>query len=284
MSSSIAILVGIRLNRPTDPWPWLLFAAGQGLFWAGDILTYNYPAIFGMEVPFPSWGDPVYLAVYPCLVAGLLLVVRRRTPGRDTGNLIDSLIIAIGAGTISWVLLLSPIAASSDSDLEQKLVGLAYPILDLVLVGVVVRMLVGAGKRPLSLYLLAAAAAAVLITDGAYSYVSYYKHGSYGRIVGCGAPIAGRSRACGKHVVQCRDLELRIPDHGVVDLVSLGFFNIRRPFAVIADRIHAQPEDLAIALLKFGLYTGHVAQLSCADRSEVLRVENRIAQPSPIHW
>jgi diguanylate cyclase (GGDEF)-like protein/PAS domain S-box-containing protein len=172
LSAPIVVLIGIRVNRPPHALPWLLFAAGLGFFVAGDILTYNYPAIFGTEVPFPSLGDPLYLAVYPCLVAGLLLVVRSRMPGRDMGSLIDSLIIAIGVGTVSWVLLLAPIASAADSTLDQKLIGMAYPILDLVLLGVVVRLLVSAGRRPASLYLLTAAALSVLVTDSVYSYIS----------------------------------------------------------------------------------------------------------------
>jgi diguanylate cyclase (GGDEF)-like protein/PAS domain S-box-containing protein len=172
LSSPIAILLGIRIHHPAQRLPWFLFAAGQALFVAGDIITYNYPTFFGTEIPFPSVGDPVYLAVYPCLIGGLLLVVRSRMPGRDLGSLIDSLIIALSAGTVSWVLLLSPIATAADSSLDQKLVGMAYPFLDLVLLGVVVRLLVGAGRRTPSLYLMACAASALLVTDGVYSFVS----------------------------------------------------------------------------------------------------------------
>jgi diguanylate cyclase (GGDEF)-like protein/PAS domain S-box-containing protein len=172
LSSPIAILVGIRIHRPARRLPWWLFAAGQSLFVAGDIVTYNYTAIFGTEIPFPSIGDPIYLAVYPCLIGGLVLIVRGRMPGRDLGSLIDSVIIAISAGTVSWVLLLSPIATAADATLDQKAIGMAYPILDLVLLGVVVRLLAGAGRRSPSLYLMACAASALLVTDGFYSFVS----------------------------------------------------------------------------------------------------------------
>ena len=95
--------------------------------------------------------------------------------GFDDGGHAALLIVAgpaIGAGTISWVLLLSPIATAADSSLEQKIVAMAYPVLDLILLGVVVRLVVGAGRRPPSLYLLVFAAIAVFITDGVYGFIS----------------------------------------------------------------------------------------------------------------
>jgi diguanylate cyclase (GGDEF)-like protein/PAS domain S-box-containing protein len=172
ISSPVAILVGIRLHRPADQMPWFLFAIGQALFVAGDVITYNYPALFGSDIPFPSIGDPIYLAVYPCLIGGILLVTRRRVPGRDMGSLIDALIFAVSAGAVSWALLLSPIAAVADSSLDQKAVAMAYPILDLVLLGVLARLLAGGGRRTQSLYLMACAACALLLTDAVYSFVS----------------------------------------------------------------------------------------------------------------
>ena len=63
--------------------------AGSALFWLGDLYTYSYPHLLGAEVPFPSLGDALYLAVYPVLMAGLLLLVRRRSAGRDRSGLVD---------------------------------------------------------------------------------------------------------------------------------------------------------------------------------------------------
>src|ERR671925_2315298 len=78
LSPVVAILVGLRLYRPKSSGPWLCFAIGFTLFWCGDLYTYSYPRLFGADVPFPSPGDAAYVAVYPALMAGLLLLVRRR--------------------------------------------------------------------------------------------------------------------------------------------------------------------------------------------------------------
>ena len=80
LSSSVAIAVGVYLHRPRAWAAWMLFVLGQFLFFAGDLYTYGYPQLTGADVEFPSPGDAIYLTVYPALVAGLLLLVRRRNP------------------------------------------------------------------------------------------------------------------------------------------------------------------------------------------------------------
>jgi membrane protease YdiL (CAAX protease family) len=88
LSSSVAIAVGIYLHRPKARAAWILFIVGNFLFFAGDLYTYSYPKLFGVEVEFPSLGDAIYLTVYPALVAGLFVLVRRRNPRGDRAGVI----------------------------------------------------------------------------------------------------------------------------------------------------------------------------------------------------
>ena len=172
LSSPIAILIAVRMWDPEHKAPWYLFALGQTFFVAGDVITYNYDKFFGTDLPFPSIGDALYLAVYPCLIAGILMLVRRRNPGKDREGFIDSLVVAVGIGTISWVFLMSPIAHDFGSTVIQRLVSMSYPFMDLMLLTVVVRLAMGAGKRAPAFYAMAGAAVALFATDFVYSYIS----------------------------------------------------------------------------------------------------------------
>ena len=172
LSSPVAIVVAVRLWKPNARAPWYLFALGQTFFVVGDVITYNYSDFFGTDLPYPSIGDVAYLLVYPCLVGGLLQLIRQRSPGRDRDSVIDSLIVAIGVGTVQWVFLMSPVAHDSTSTLIQKLVGMAYPFMDLILLTAVVRLAMGAGKRAPSMYLMGAAGLALFLTDTVYTYIS----------------------------------------------------------------------------------------------------------------
>ena len=83
LSPVVAILAGVRMHRPASPGPWRWFAVGFALFWFGDLYTYSYPLLLDGDVPFPSLGDGAYLLVYPALITGLVLLVRRRRSRAD---------------------------------------------------------------------------------------------------------------------------------------------------------------------------------------------------------
>lgn len=170
-ASVVAILVGVRLHKPRRRLPWYLFAAGQAMFIMGDVITYNYPKLFHHEIPFPSIGDFFYLAVYPCLIAGILVLVKERSPGRDWPGLIDSLIISIGAALISWEFLMAPYASDHSLTLLVKMTSIAYPMADVLLLAVVVRLAVAGGRRESTFYLLVFGSVALLATDAAYGWI-----------------------------------------------------------------------------------------------------------------
>jgi diguanylate cyclase (GGDEF)-like protein/PAS domain S-box-containing protein len=170
-SAAVAILIGVRLNRPRVAAAWYLFAAGLVLFVSGDVITYNYERIFQTVAPFPSIGDALYLAVYPVLVAGLVVLVRARNPGRDRPALIDALVITIGVGVLSWVFLMAPNASNSALSVLQKVTSIAYPLGDLLLAGMIVRLAVGSGNRTVAFYLLIGSIVSLLLTDSKYTYI-----------------------------------------------------------------------------------------------------------------
>jgi diguanylate cyclase (GGDEF)-like protein/PAS domain S-box-containing protein len=169
-SSFVAILIGIRIHRPAAPWVWRWFAIGQALFFLGDVYTYSYPNLIGHEVPFPSAGDVLYLLVYPALMTGVLLAVRRRNPQGDRAGVIDALIITVGIALLSWVFLMAPYVHDASLSPLAKSVSIAYPLGDVLLLAAALRLAFDGGRRRGSFFLLAASIGALLTTDAAYGY------------------------------------------------------------------------------------------------------------------
>ncbi|HVN62934.1 MAG TPA: EAL domain-containing protein [Gaiellaceae bacterium] len=170
LTSPIAIAVGIRMHRPKATLAWLLLLFGQSLYFAGDFYTYSYPDLLGGHVGFPSAGDAMYLFVYPLLVAGLLLLVRRRNPRGDKAAVIDSLILTVGFALLSWVFLIAPNVHLSGLSWLAKAVSVAYPVGDVLLLAAAIRLAVNAGRRVPAFYLLVASIVSLLATDCAYNY------------------------------------------------------------------------------------------------------------------
>ena len=174
--SVATIVYGIKRNRVRDRLPWLLFALGQGLFVVGDLIFSLYDVVFH-QTPFPSAADGVYLAAYPVLAAGLLLLVRRRRPGQDWAALLDAAIVTVGLGSVSWVLLMAPYTRDQSLSQADLFISLAYPLADVLLLAVAVRLLFGGGQRSVSRLLIGLSLASLLITDAVYGWLSL--HGLY---------------------------------------------------------------------------------------------------------
>jgi diguanylate cyclase len=168
LASVAAIVAGVRWHRPARTTLWYWFAAGLAVWVAGD-LVYGY-FLYGLrEEPFPSLADACYLAAYPVLVVGLLLLARGRTPGRDLAALLDAGIVAIGLTLLCWAFLMRPIAVDTSLALLPRLITVAYPAGDLLLLVMIARVLVGGGVRNASYGLLVAAVGLQLAADVVYS-------------------------------------------------------------------------------------------------------------------
>jgi diguanylate cyclase (GGDEF)-like protein/PAS domain S-box-containing protein len=168
----VAIVAGVRRFRPAARGPWMFFALGFLLFWLGDLYTYSYPRVFGADVPFPSLGDGLYILVYPALMVGLLSMVRRRNPRGDRPGLIDALIMTLGLALVSWVVLIAPYIHDDSMDVVAKLVSIAYPAGDILLLAAAIRLAVDGGRRGVAFGLMSGSIVALLVTDFVYGVVT----------------------------------------------------------------------------------------------------------------
>jgi diguanylate cyclase (GGDEF)-like protein/PAS domain S-box-containing protein len=195
VAAVVAIVVGLRWHRPAVRLPWLLLAAAQLVYFAADVTFYTYHLLLD-DARYPAPADGLYLGHYPLVVAGLLLLLRRRSPGQDRDGLLDALIITTGIGLLAWVFLLAPYVRTADLSLPVRLVSMAYPLMDLLVVAVAARLAVSRGARPPAYWLLLAGLVGLLSADGLYALAQL--HGTYqiGELldagwllfyVGCGA-------------------------------------------------------------------------------------------------
>jgi signal transduction histidine kinase len=182
-SAVVALLVGIRRHRPTAPLPWYLLTAGQLIYLAGDLTFYTLHDLLRSSA-FPSPADVLYLSHYPLLILGLVLLARSRTRGRDLEAVIDTSIVAIGAGVLFLVFLIEPAVEATGQTLLMRSAAAAYPIMDLLVLAGAARLVLGTGVRTKAFYLLTFSLALLLVTDAAYIWTQLMDLYATGSLVG----------------------------------------------------------------------------------------------------
>ncbi|MFF5081458.1 putative bifunctional diguanylate cyclase/phosphodiesterase [Actinoplanes sp. NPDC000266] len=166
LASGLTVLAAVRLHRPARPAMWYWFAAGQLTFVLGDFTYEYYQHVLHLE-PYPSLADVFYLASYPMLAVGLLLLVRG-----SRGNLIDAAIVAIGLGLVYWVFVVYPVVVGDADSALERFTSTAYPAADVLLLALLARLLTGARIASPSVWMLAAAVTLMFAADTGFALLS----------------------------------------------------------------------------------------------------------------
>jgi hypothetical protein len=79
----------------------------------------------------------------------MLLFIRAQKPGRDLPSLIDGAIVASAFGLLSWLYVIQPTVAATETPLIERAIGMAYPVLDvLMLTMATLRSALGGVRTP----------------------------------------------------------------------------------------------------------------------------------------
>lgn len=164
-AASVVAIAAATLARDLRPrQPLLLLAVGLLAFLVGDSLWIYYDTVLGID-PFPSKADISYLSGYPLLALALWAMLRRRSPVRDRGSLIDASVVTVGGALVTWVFLIVPLASDPSLGLSGRVFAAAYPAGDLMLLALLVRLSLTPGGRSVAHRLLTAGVGIMLVAD-----------------------------------------------------------------------------------------------------------------------
>ena len=160
--------------------PWVLIAASQILFSVGDGVLNFYADITGHEAPFPSAADIVYLSAYPVLTAGVYLLVRRLAHVEGLFVYVDAALIAAAFALVQWVFTIEPYIHHVDESVYGRVVLMAYPAMDVLVVAVLARFFVTPAWRTAAYGLLVPAMLFLVAADEVYvSNIDGYVSGQW---------------------------------------------------------------------------------------------------------
>ncbi|HUZ86075.1 MAG TPA: ATP-binding protein [Candidatus Baltobacterales bacterium] len=161
---------------------WGLFAASAASWGIGEVIWSVYEVGLGIAVPFPSAADAGYLLAVPLAVGGVFAFTS--APSRLTTRgeaLLAGAIVALSLLFIAWAMGLGQVYSSSPASPAAKLIGLAYPLGDIVTITVLVLAIRRARRTELGrMFLLLGGLASAALADSAFAYLT--ANGTFGAI------------------------------------------------------------------------------------------------------
>lgn len=136
--AAVAVAAAVRRQRNLHcPLASKLIAAALILATIGHAIWYGLD-LYGLE-PFPSAADAFYLAVYPLFAIALWKLGGNSR--RGDAAIGDALMVGISAAVLGWALLIAPHIYDPELTLLQLLVSTAYPVADLMLLPLLLRLI-----------------------------------------------------------------------------------------------------------------------------------------------
>jgi two-component system, cell cycle response regulator len=143
-ATGLCLWAAIAATARRERRAWLLIGAGVAAWTFGEIY---YTAVLwtAEEIPIPSPADAGYLLFPPFVLAGVAALLRSRT--RDVPGTLwaDGITAALAVSAASAALVFQTVHDSASGQALEVAVNLAYPLADLVLLGMIVGALAGTG-------------------------------------------------------------------------------------------------------------------------------------------
>jgi diguanylate cyclase (GGDEF)-like protein/PAS domain S-box-containing protein len=251
VSAAAAIAAGLRRNRPHDRIGWhllmvavVLSALGTAAFGAPGWATGPVPEL-------GVFGTVLIIAAYGLLAAVLLIFIRRRTGGaRDRAALLDALTVTSGVTLLAWTFVLGPRLHDGGTLHGSMLAAIAFPVGDLLCLGVLTRLLTAAGRKPVSAGLLGVGLVAMLIADVGYELMML--DGGTLALAGLGRLVLYTAAGLAALHPSMNELSRPMPappiETGRARLVLLGCASMIAP-AILLAKMYSEPSRTVVAAL-----------------------------------
>jgi hypothetical protein len=162
------VLVGLRRFRPEGALTWWALSASIFLNASGllvEMIGERYLGVYST----PSTADLFFLSLFPGLILGLGSLVYRRSAAEDLGALlINTFVCAMVSGAlaiVAWEFIVWQTNIDPTITMAKRMVVTAYPLGDLILMALVLRLVFAGGARNAAFVLMVAALCAFLAAD-----------------------------------------------------------------------------------------------------------------------
>jgi len=165
----VALTVRSWIAGSRDRGAWLLLGVGVLLWLVGDLVLTALETSQGGTAPFPSYAHAIYLAGYPAIAIAAMHASRLRAHPQDRGAGLEALMVTLAVAVPVYAFWIAPALADSGQSTSAAVVSTAYPVMDLLLIAVGVRLALGIRHWSVAALLLAAGLGANVLADVGYN-------------------------------------------------------------------------------------------------------------------
>jgi diguanylate cyclase (GGDEF)-like protein len=163
------VWVGARACVGAARRAWTLIALAASCWLAGDLIQRLREFVGAREAQV-SPSDGFWLASYPLLVAGVILLIRARGLRSDVLREIQLDVVAVTVAALvgSWQLMIAPAISTGSVDIFN-IVAVLYPLGDVAIFALAITLVLAPGVRGTASTLLIGCLGSTLILDTLYS-------------------------------------------------------------------------------------------------------------------
>jgi signal transduction histidine kinase/CheY-like chemotaxis protein len=276
--SVFAVIIAIKRHRPEGSFAWYLFSAGVFLNATGIFEDQVLKVIFKIT-DSPSISDVLWLGLYPGLIWGMLVLIKKRNIRPDMTLLVDTLTITTGASLLMWIFLIHPVTANPSLSIPARLIVCFYPVGDLIVLALMVRLLLAGRNRTSSCWLLIGSLFSFLFADIGWALIGQI--GKYSDSIfmvlrtftNCAFACMGAAALHPSVVTMARPIRFQHPRLGPFLLSALAFATFIGPALLLKEVVSgAIINGAAIAISSIVLFLLVVARMMLSNRQ--LKNEN----------
>lgn len=135
LGAGLLLMAAARRTKGTERLAWGLTGLGVAFWGVGETVWVWYSYVSKTEVPYPGWADAFYLAAYPAMFVGVLLMPHLRLVRYERLRLtLDAIAGSVALAAIMWSLYLADIVyLDPEAGIAERFVNVLYPIADVFL-------------------------------------------------------------------------------------------------------------------------------------------------------
>ncbi len=181
-AAAVSCALAARGSQGRVRMAWALIGVSAASWTVGEIIWSVYEVGMGIQVPFPSAADGGFLLAIPFAIAGVFAFTY--APSRFTTRgeaVLAGAIVAMSLLFVGWASGLGQVYSTSAASPAAQLIGLAYPVGDIITITVLVTVLRRAPRSQIGMMLLLIGGlAANSLADSVFAYLT--ANGTYGTI------------------------------------------------------------------------------------------------------